>query len=126
VKRGELGITEKRKYGKFPILPRKKMEIAKKELKPAKVIMEKPDFDMFRKREDEEEATNLYLAILEHSSRKKKPISIAEVCSLFALNATEARALLLDTWQQQKAIFTWLNILDRSMILTSDNTLEFK
>jgi len=94
-----------------------------KEQKPKpKPVAEEIKFDILNK-----EQSDVMLGVIEHSVRKKKPLSLAEVTKTFHLSVSEARALLFDAFQQAGKIMKYIKQDKKVRIVNpnGDPSLEF-
>jgi hypothetical protein len=82
-------------------------------------------FDIFSRDENAQEKGNLYMAVLEHSARKKSPLTTREVSTVMQISIGEAKALLMDTFQQQHKIYEQFKTAGK-MVLKNQDTLEFQ
>jgi hypothetical protein len=113
-------------------LKQKKKITEKKETPVGKQKIPELSFDMLSRNatcgrtwEQTQDKTNLYLAILEHSIRKEIPMKTKDLVALLQLSVSEARALLIDTFQQQQSIFAKFRASGK-MVLENSDVLEFR
>jgi len=75
----------------------------------------------------DKEQSNIMLGMVEHSLRKKKPLALAEITKTFGISVSEARALLLDVFQQAGRIMKFIKQSKKVRMInpSGDPSLEF-
>ena len=113
--RYRLGLTTKRKKSE-------KTDLRSVQKTEVKKTGDKIKFDVL-----DYEQSDLMLGVLEHSIRKNRPLSIAEIVKTFHISVSEARALMYDVFQQASKIMVHLKQRKKMRLVNprDDASLEF-
>jgi hypothetical protein len=114
--------------GLFGLSKRQRAPAETRQIKAKMELVEEDNlsFDIFKKDPEEKDKTQILLDVIKHSDTAKRKLAVRDLVSVFQITIGEAKALIMDIFQQQSRISKRLNVGKMVLSNPSDPILSFE